>query len=57
MHHDKAYWKDPEVFRPERFIDDKGMLIHHDNLIPFGLGKNEDILFFYGKNVEIRLLH
>ncbi|XP_044763833.1 probable cytochrome P450 305a1 [Coccinella septempunctata] len=37
--HDKAYWKDPEVFRPERFLDANGELINHDYLFPFALGK------------------
>ncbi|XP_067119558.1 cytochrome P450 2C28-like [Centruroides vittatus] len=39
-HNDKAYWKDPEVFRPERFLDETGSkLIRHDYYIPFSLGK------------------
>ncbi|CAH1107250.1 unnamed protein product [Psylliodes chrysocephalus] len=39
VHHDKKYWKDPEVFRPERFLDSNGNLMYHDRFIPFGLGK------------------
>lgn len=39
VHKDLAYWKDPEVFRPERFLDNEGKLIDHDRVIPFGLGK------------------
>ena len=35
FHNDKDYWGDPEVFRPERFLDNK----HRDRFIPFGFGK------------------
>lgn len=36
---DTEYWKDPMVFRPERFLDDEGKLIQHiDQFLPFGLG-------------------
>lgn len=36
---DKEYWGDPEVFRPERFIDDDGKVKVYDRMIPFGKGK------------------
>lgn len=39
LHHDKVYWKDPEVFRPDRFINEAGELINHDYIIPFGMGR------------------
>lgn len=39
LHMDPAYWKDPLVFRPERFLDEYGMFIHHENFMPFGSGK------------------
>ncbi|ODM90831.1 Farnesoate epoxidase [Orchesella cincta] len=34
-------WKDPQVFRPERFINEDGQLIKEkaERIIPFGLGK------------------
>ena len=43
LHHDEKFWGDPWQFRPERFLDDQGMLLpaDHDNrkhLIPFGAG-------------------
>ena len=43
LHHDKAFWKDPEIFRPERFLDTSGDLLPADHpnrkhLIPFGMG-------------------
>ena len=38
--HDESYWKDPYVFRPERFIDETtGKVKPDERLIPFGLGK------------------
>lgn len=40
---DKQYWKDPEIFRPERFINKNGQYLQHaEQFFPFGLGK----LFF-----------
>lgn len=38
MHHDADIWGDPEVFRPERFLDCKGMLKKKDITLPFGAG-------------------
>lgn len=36
---DQEYWKDPHVFRPERFLNERGELTpHSDQFIPFGLG-------------------
>ncbi|XP_023243812.1 cytochrome P450 2F2-like [Centruroides sculpturatus] len=40
VHNDKNYWKDPEVFRPERFLDETGSkLIRHEFYIPFSYGR------------------
>ena len=39
VHHDPALWGDPEVFRPERFLDEKGVVVKPENLIPFFLGQ------------------
>jgi cytochrome P450 len=36
---DKQYWVDPEVFRPERFLDSQGNVKREEALIPFGIGK------------------
>ena len=36
--HDKEYWGDPEVFRPERFIKD-GKFASDEHDIAFGFGK------------------
>nr|AMR44690.1 cytochrome P450 305a1 [Mylabris cichorii] len=39
VHKDQEHWKDPEVFRPDRFLDSTGKLLSPDRLIPFGLGR------------------
>ena len=31
LHHDKAFWGDPENFRPERFLDEDGELLAADH--------------------------
>ncbi|KAF4520507.1 hypothetical protein B566_EDAN004823 [Ephemera danica] len=36
---DPDYWKDPEIFRPERFLDADGKILKEERYIPFGLGK------------------
>jgi len=38
-HMDPLIWKDPDVFRPERFLDDKMNVINQDLMIAFSLGK------------------
>lgn len=37
--HDREHWGDPEVFRPERFIDTEGKFIKDEWMIQFGAGK------------------
>jgi cytochrome P450 len=36
---DPKIWGDPENFRPERFLDESGSLLKQNALVPFGLGK------------------
>lgn len=37
---DEEYWKDPHVFRPERFLNENGQYVSHpEQFFPFGLGK------------------
>jgi len=36
---DKNIWGDPDVFRPERFIDAQGSIFIPDQYTPFGFGK------------------
>ena len=39
VHHDQEYWKDPEVFRPGRWVGENGEILEHANyFIPFGSG-------------------
>ncbi|CAH1954950.1 unnamed protein product [Acanthoscelides obtectus] len=38
VHFDKDYWKDPEVFRPERFLDNEGNIHNKERVLTFGLG-------------------
>jgi len=40
FHMDQRYWKDPEIFNPERFLDENGLLsLKKDISLPFGAGK------------------
>ncbi|XP_046454405.1 methyl farnesoate epoxidase-like [Daphnia pulex] len=36
---DPIAWGDPEIFRPERHLDQEGKIFRNDAFIPFGLGK------------------
>jgi len=43
-HHNRDYWKDPENFRPERFLNDTGTaLIKHEPLMPFSTGMTPEL--------------
>ena len=56
LHMDKDHWGDPEVFRPERFLDDAGKFRPDEYSLPFGIGRRrclgeslarmENFLFF-----------
>ena len=59
MHYDNDYWKNPEVFNPNRFIDENSQTFKtNERLIPFSIGKRyclgqslaekEYFLFFVG---------
>uniref|UniRef100_A0AAZ3NMB3 Steroid 21-hydroxylase n=1 Tax=Oncorhynchus tshawytscha TaxID=74940 RepID=A0AAZ3NMB3_ONCTS len=38
IHHDPEHWDQPEDFRPERFLDDKGQRFTPSCFMPFGAG-------------------
>ncbi|CAG9835981.1 unnamed protein product [Diabrotica balteata] len=38
INQDESYWKDPEVFRPERFLDEDGKLSVPERFSPYGIG-------------------
>ena len=39
LHHDPEVWKDPEAFRPERFLDGEKLATPPDEYMPFSSGK------------------
>jgi cytochrome P450 len=36
---DKDVWGDPEIFRPERFLDENMNIINSEKILAFGAGK------------------
>jgi cytochrome P450 len=66
VHMDADEWKDPEEFRPERFLDDDGNVFGSDRVIPFSVGKRSCIgeplarqqlfLFFAGLLQQFKVL-
>lgn len=39
IHFDEEYWRDPYVFRPERFLSSEGKVLAGDRVFTFGLGR------------------
>ncbi|XP_072014441.1 cytochrome P450 2J6-like [Amphiura filiformis] len=37
--HDASVWEEPDAFKPERFLDDKGQVVEPSHNIVFGAGK------------------
>ena len=38
VHHDPDTWTDPNVFRPERFLNSDTEFVNTDQVIPFSVG-------------------
>ena len=69
VHHDPKTWGDPEVFRPERFLDNNGQFVKSERVIPYSIGarrcpgeslaKSEIYLFLTGllKNFSLHIPH
>ena len=38
VHNDPNLWKNPEIFNPERFLDEQGNFINSNYVIPFSIG-------------------
>ncbi|CAG0919870.1 unnamed protein product [Notodromas monacha] len=41
IHHDPKNFKNPEIFHPERFLDEDGNLIRNPKIMPFQAGKRQ----------------
>ncbi|XP_043938723.1 vitamin D 25-hydroxylase [Protopterus annectens] len=39
VHFDEKYWKSPELFYPERFLDSGGQFVKKEGFVPFSLGR------------------
>ncbi|XP_072758882.1 methyl farnesoate epoxidase isoform X2 [Anoplolepis gracilipes] len=39
VENDEAYWDEPNLFRPRRFLDERGQFRRNNFSLPFGLGK------------------
>ena len=38
VHNDKTIWEKPEIFNPDRFLDEKGNFVRSPHVIPFSVG-------------------
>merc|ERR1711994_1006987 len=55
LHHDKEHWKDPDNYRPDRFIEN-GTLKFDEWFQPFGYGKRRCVGDAYAKAAVILFL-
>lgn len=47
LHRNPNYWKQPDVFIPERFLDKTNLLANNDAYFPFGAGPRMCIGFYF----------
>ncbi|XP_028030266.1 cytochrome P450 6B2-like [Bombyx mandarina] len=52
IHKDKEHYENPEVFNPERFLDDQGPTKHSYSYLPFGAGPRKCI----GEQLSLRII-
>ena len=38
MHNDETIWERPEIFNPDRFINEEGKFVHSPNMMAFSIG-------------------
>ena len=55
VNHDESLWEDPELFKPERHLDDDGKFMKRSPVVQFGLGRRRCVGEFLAKN-EVFLL-
>ncbi|XP_070574475.1 steroid 17-alpha-hydroxylase/17,20 lyase-like [Ptychodera flava] len=57
LHFDEKYWKEPQKFRPERFLDEDGRaLLKQDSFLPFSAGRRVCVGDVLAKNEMLLLL-
>ena len=56
VHHDVKIWDDPELFKPERFLNSDGSVNRREELIPFSIGKPCPIMHFDWRSALVFLL-
>ncbi len=45
VHKDPTVWTEPDVFRPERFLDSNGEVYQPEELIPFSTGRYDKVIY------------
>nr|XP_042138142.1 vitamin D 25-hydroxylase isoform X6 [Peromyscus maniculatus bairdii] len=56
VHFDEKYWKDPDIFYPERFLDNSGCFTRKEAFIPFSLANSRIWLYLSGDTLWRRVL-
>ncbi|KAF5307363.1 hypothetical protein FQR65_LT07080 [Abscondita terminalis] len=54
--YDPKVWSDPGVFKPERFLNNEGILLKNDNILSFGGGKRLCVGETFSRNIMFLLL-